>query len=211
MMRLTILICVLVAALLGSAWGGYALRGREVDKLKQAHAEQFAKAQADAARAAGRIIKTIQEAQDAEHIRRIDAEAAARRAAAATVGLRDELAATRAAVEALDWQLASSRKTAAATVAPPGVRRRGGICAPATPAPTQEPATLHGVTEPLLLRADAPEPTCTSPLMPSDAPDTTATRSRAPTREAHALTASTIAAHLSACSCARAHSLTAFA
>lgn len=117
MMRLTILICVLVAALLGSAWGGYALRGREVDKLKQAHAEQFAKAQADAARAAGRITKTIQEAQDAEHIRRIDAEAAARRAAAATVGLRDELAATRAAVEALDWQLASSRKTAAATVA----------------------------------------------------------------------------------------------
>lgn len=117
MTRLALAVGFAVAALLGSAYAGWSIRGHELDRVKAQHAQQIADARAQALAESARITHRIQEAQDAEHLKRKDAEASARRAVSAAVSLRTELAATREHVSGLDWELASSRETAAATVA----------------------------------------------------------------------------------------------
>lgn len=117
MTRAAILLVVAIAALLGAGFAGWSWRGAEVAEIKRQHAQELADARGKALAAAARITHRIQEAQDAEHLKRKEAESSARRAAAAAVSLRAELDATREHVAGLDWQLASSRETARATVA----------------------------------------------------------------------------------------------
>lgn len=117
MTRAAILLIVAIAALLGAGFAGWSWRGAEVAELQRQHAQELADARGKALAEAARITHRIQEAQDAEHIKRKDAEAAARRSVAAAISLRAELDATREHVAGLDWELASSRETARATVA----------------------------------------------------------------------------------------------
>lgn len=121
MTRAAVLILALLAALAGACWAGYAWRDGSADaelaELKRQHQQAVTDAVAQAVAAERRVNFTIKEAQDDEFLRRTAAESAAARAAGALVGLRHELAATRAHVKAIDWRLASSREAAAATVA----------------------------------------------------------------------------------------------
>lgn len=117
MTRAAILLIVAIAALLGAGFAGWSWRGTEVAELKRQHAQELADARGKALAEVARITHRIQEAQDAEHLKRKDAEAAARRSVAAAISLRAELDATREHVAGFDWELASSREAARATVA----------------------------------------------------------------------------------------------
>lgn len=117
MTRAAILLLVALAILVGAGFAGWSVRGSELAELKRQHEQDIASAVAKALANQARITHRIQEAQDAEHLKRKEAETAARSAAAAVVSLRDELAQTRDHIAGLDWQLASSRETARATVA----------------------------------------------------------------------------------------------
>lgn len=116
MTRALIALLLALGLLSAGAWAGWKWRGSEVAELKRQHAQELADSRAKALAEVARITHRIQEAQDAEHFKRKDAEAAARRSAAAAVSLRDELAATRQHVAGLDWEITSSRETARATV-----------------------------------------------------------------------------------------------
>lgn len=107
---------MLAGALFGA---GYVVRGAmadaEVSALKQAQAEERAERaekhanQIAVVRAEEQATqRLIQEAQDAETQKRMAAEAARRRADAAAGGLRDELQATRAELDALKNDPATS-------------------------------------------------------------------------------------------------------
>lgn len=107
---------LLLAAMLLGAWLGYSWRDNEADaqllRIQYAHEKATTKAVQQALARAHRI----QEASDAEQIRRVAAEAALRRADAAGRGLRDELQATAAWARSLDSTLASERQAAAQAV-----------------------------------------------------------------------------------------------
>lgn len=116
-MTLYIKALILLAAMALGAWGGYAWRDAEADKQMAFVEAQQAKRDADELRADLRHRQRIQEAQDAEQIRRVAAETALRRADAAGRGLRDELQATVAWARGLDSTLASERQAAGQAVA----------------------------------------------------------------------------------------------
>lgn len=112
MTRAAILLLVFLGALAGAGWAGYAWRGTEVANLKREHAQAIADARAAALAEAARITHRIQEAQDAEFLRRTAAETEARRAAVAGQRLRDELAETRRWFEGLNTSIAFERQAA---------------------------------------------------------------------------------------------------
>ncbi len=116
MTRVLIALCLGLGVAVAGFGAGWKWRGAEVAELQRQHAQEIAYARGKALAEVSRITHRIQEAQDAEHFKRKDAEAAARRSAAAAVSLRDELAATRQHVAGLDWEITSSRETARATV-----------------------------------------------------------------------------------------------
>lgn len=106
-------LALVIAAILAGAFGlGWAARGHKADADINALVAKHAKEQAERATQHAQHVeqvrkeerdtqRLIQEAQDAEAKKRAAAEAARRRSDAAAVGLRDELQATRAELEAL--------------------------------------------------------------------------------------------------------------
>lgn len=111
---------LLLGTLVLGAWLGYAWRDAEADKQMAYVEAQQAKSQKLAVSKALAKLATqthrIQEASDAEHFRRVAAEATLRRADAAGRGLRDELQATRTWARGLDSQVAGERAAAIAAV-----------------------------------------------------------------------------------------------
>ncbi len=101
MTRAAILLIVAIAALLGAGFAGWSWRGTEVAELQRQHAQELADARGKAMAEVARITHRIQEAQDAEFIKRTAAETDARRAAGAVERLQQHLAAERAKHEAL--------------------------------------------------------------------------------------------------------------
>lgn len=121
------IVIVLLLAALGWQWGRAEHAGRQadtyqterdtalaqVDAERKARAEEAAERRIEQARA-----KRLQENLDAEHLARLDNEAAARRAAAADASLRSELArlANRARAASADPAAAAEREAALAAV-----------------------------------------------------------------------------------------------
>ena len=100
MTRAAILLIVAIAALLGAGFAGWSWRGAEVAELKRQHAQALADTRAAALAEHAKTTHRIQEAQDAEFLKRTAAEADARRAAGAVERLQQHLAAERAKHEA---------------------------------------------------------------------------------------------------------------
>lgn len=112
---------------------GYKVRGHKADAdleaLRSSHAQERTRMEVARADAVARVRqeerdnqRKLQEAQDAEYRKRLEAEAARRRADAAAVGLRDELQATRAELDALQNDPSTSPGCKAAAEA-------GAMCA----------------------------------------------------------------------------------
>lgn len=117
MTRAAILLIVAIAALLGAGFAGWSWRGTEVAELQRQHAQELADARGKAMAEVARITHRIQEAQDAEFIKRTAAEADARRAAGAVERLQQHLAAERERHAALAARAAGECKAAHATAA----------------------------------------------------------------------------------------------
>ena len=120
MTKVLAVVILLLLAALGYQWGRAEHAQREAESYKtQAAAERTARAQDAAERRIeqGRA-KRLQENLDAERLARLDVEASARRAVAADVGLRGELArlASRARAASADPAAAGEREAAAAAV-----------------------------------------------------------------------------------------------
>lgn len=114
------IVIVLLLAVLGFQWGRAEHALRQADAFKgQAVAERTARAlDATERRLELSRAKRLQEILDAEHLARLDVEASARRAVAADVGLRGELArlAARARAAGADPAATGEREAAIAAV-----------------------------------------------------------------------------------------------
>lgn len=117
MTRALFILLLALAAQTGAWYAGWSWRGGEVAELQRQQAQALADARAAALAAHAKTTHRIQEAQDAEFIKRTAAEADARRAAGAVERLQQHLAAERARHEALAARAAGECQAAHATAA----------------------------------------------------------------------------------------------
>lgn len=120
MTKVLAVVALLLLAGLGFQWGRAEHAQRQADTFKaQAAGERKARADDAAERRIEQVrAKRLQENLDAERLARLDIEASARRAVAADVGLRGELArlSARARAASADPAAAGEREAAAAAV-----------------------------------------------------------------------------------------------